>query len=185
MDIIADDKTIVQMLIKPDLRETGFKMLTHKYGQRLYWHIRRIVVSHNDAEDVLQNTFIKIFSNISTFRGDCELLSWIYKIATNEALHLLRSHTRFFQSIDTLNYSLSEQLITETDLPPNAPEVLLQQALLKLPTQQRIAFNMRYFDNLPYEQIAEITGKNIGTLKTNYHYAVEKIATYITENSAL
>jgi len=174
---------LLQMLTDPARREQGFRLLTKTYGEMLYWHIRRIVVSHDDAEDALQETFIKIYSGIDSFKGDGQLTSWIYRIATNESLNLLRRHTHFFQSIDSLSPTLVSRLQAETSLDAGAAEVLFQKALLTLPTQQRIAFNLRYYDELSYDEIAHITGKSTGTLKANYHYAVEKIKNYITKHS--
>jgi len=167
------------MLSDPDQRERGFRLLMQQYGRALYWHIRRIVVSHDDAEDALQEASIKIFSHISSFKGDGQLSTWLYRIATNEALQQLRRQTRLFQSIDDLGDQLAGKLESETPLDANATEVLFQKALLTLPTQQRIAFNLRYYDELSYDEIARITGKNINTLKVNYHHAAEKIKKYI------
>lgn len=174
---------LLQMLVSKDKREQGFRLLTQQYGQTLYWHIRRIVVAHEDAEDALQETFIKIYAGIDSYRGEGQILSWMYRIATNEALTLLRRQTHFFQSIDSLGNTLTERLQAETPLDGDAVEVLFQKALLTLPTQQRIAFNLRYYDELSYEEIARITGKSVGTLKANYHYAVEKVKNYINKYS--
>lgn len=179
----ATQEQLRQMLASPQERERGFRLLTKQYGETLYWHIRRIVVSHDDAEDALQETFIKIFSSINSFKGEGQLSSWMYRIATNEALNLLRRQTHFFQSIDSLAPTLTSRLQAETSLDSNAAEVLFQKALLTLPTQQRIAFNLRYYDELSYDEIARITGKSAGTLKANYHYAVEKVKNYIKTHS--
>ncbi len=179
----ATQEQLHQMLASPQERERGFRLLTKQYGETLYWHIRRIVVSHDDAEDALQETFIKIFSSIDSFKGEGQLSSWMYRIATNEALNLLRRQTHFFQSIDSLAPTLTSRLQAETSLDSNAAEVLFQKALLTLPTQQRIAFNLRYYDELSYDEIARITGKSAGTLKANYHYAVEKVKNYIKTHS--
>jgi RNA polymerase sigma-70 factor (ECF subfamily) len=179
----ATQEQLRQMLASPQERERGFRLLTKQYGETLYWHIRRIVVSHDDAEDALQETFIKIFSSIDSFKGEGQLSSWMYRIATNEALNLLRRQTHFFQSIDSLAPTLTSRLQAETSLDSNAAEVLFQKALLTLPTQQRIAFNLRYYDELSYDEIARITGKSAGTLKANYHYAVEKVKNYIKTHS--
>ena len=171
------------MLMDPARREQGFRLLTKRYGETLYWHIRRIVVSHDDAEDALQETFIKVYSNLESFKGDGQFSSWMYRIATNEALTLLRKQTRIFQSLDSLSDVLAGKLEAETSLDSGAAEVLFQKALLTLPTQQRIAFNLRYYDELSYDEIARITGKSTGTLKANYHYAVEKVKSYINKYS--
>ena len=172
------------MLSDPERRNEAFRLLMRQYGRALYWHIRRMVVSHDDAEDALQETSIKILSGIDRFRDDGDLMAWIYRIATNEALQQLRRQTKLFQSIDSLGDSLGEKLEAESALDPDAAEVIFQKALLTLPTQQRIVFNLRYYDELSYDEIAAITGKNVGTLKTNYHYATERIKQYIKDHSS-
>lgn len=157
-------------------------IVTRQYGSRLYWHIRRLVVSHHDAEDALQETFIKIFTKADTFKGD-SLEAWCYKIATNEALMTLRRRTHAFQSLDSLNGELANLVVTESAPDADHSAVLFQQAIMQLSTQQRIAFNLRYYDELPYDQISAITGKSEGSLRTNYHYAVEKIKEYLKEHA--
>lgn len=180
--IIDDDKTIVQMLEKPDMQSMGFRWLMQKYGQRLYWHIRRIVISHVEAEKAFQKTCMKIYSEISSLSVNYELLTYIYRIATNEALRLLRKQTKCFSSVDSLRDELKNVLITESEMQPDRPEMLLQQALLQHPTWQRIAFSMRYFDNLTYEQIAIVLGKNVAMVETNYHKVEGIVKAYITKN---
>ena len=178
------DDELYSLLKDPQTKEKGFKALLAQYGRVLYWHIRRIVIGHDDAEDAVQETSINIWKGIDEFHGNAEQLkSWIYRIATNESLQVLRKRTTFFQSIDDLGDTLMEELITENPLNTETTERLFQEALLKLPIQQRIAFNLRYYDDMPYEQIAEITGKKVGTLKTNYHYAVDKIKSYLREQA--
>lgn len=171
------------MLLDPAQRDEGFRRLMAKYGDRLYWHIRRIVVGHDDAEDVLQETCIKILSAIDTLRSSDRLITWIYSIATRESLRHLHRQTRLFQSIDALRPTLTGKLETENPMDEQAVEMTFQKALLTLPTQQRIAFNMRYYDDMSYEEIAAVTGKSIGTLKTNYHYATEKIKKFVKDHS--
>ena len=159
-------------------------LATDRYGKQLYWHIRRLVVSHDDAEDALQETFIKIFTKASSFRGDEDsLLSWFYQIATREALMCLRRRTHAFQSLDSLSGELSDLVVTESAPDADRSAVLFQQAILQLSTQQRVAFNLRYYDELPYDQISAITGKSEGSLRTNYHYAVDKIKEYLKEHT--
>ena len=182
MALDTTHEKLLEMLANPDTREDGFRQLMKQYGHALYWHIRRIVVGHDDAEDALQETCIKVFDKIGSFKGEGELKSWLYRIATNEALQQLRRHTHLFQSIDSLSDKLTEQLEAEIPLDGNVTEVVFQKALLTLPTQQRIAFNLRYYDELSYDEIAAITGKSVNSLKTNYHYAVERIKNYIKEN---
>ena len=157
---------------------------SRQYGSRLYWHIRRLVVSHDDAEDALQETFIKVFTKASSFRGDDEnLKAWFYQIATREALMTLRRRTHAFQSLDSLSEELSELVVTESAPDADRSAVLFQQAIQQLSTQQQIAFNLRYYDELPYDQISAITGKSEGSLRTNYHYAVDKIKEYLKEHA--
>ncbi|MEG2219281.1 MAG: sigma-70 family RNA polymerase sigma factor [Muribaculaceae bacterium] len=180
---ICDNDTLVAMLRSDETRERGFRILIKQYSDTLYWHIRRIVVSHEDAEDVMQETIINIYKNIDKFQGKSSLATWIYRIATNEAIRLLQSHCKLFQSVDTLSESLCNSLSTENEIDEKAIKIVFQKAILQLPLQQRLAFNMRYYDEMPYEQIAQITGKNINTLKTNYHFAVEKIKKYIKDYS--
>ncbi len=179
----TDDNSLHQMLRGSSQREEGFRMLLKQYGHVLYWHIRRIVVGHDDAEDVLQETCIKVLNSIHSYRSDGSLATWLYRIATNEALQHLRRQTHMFQHIDSLSDTLVEKLQAETPLDGNELEVLFQKALLTLPTQQRIAFNLRYYDELSYEEIARITGKTVQTLKTNYHYATQKVKNYIKEHT--
>ena len=183
MVTITEDSALQQMLHDPGRRDEGFRTLMRQYGQRLYWHIRRIVVGHDDAEDVLQETCIKILDKIGTFKGDGPLMMWLYRIATNEALQHLRRQTSLFQSIDSMGETLARKLQAESALDGNELATLFQKALLTLPTQQRIAFNLRYYDELSYEEISRITGKSVGTLKTNYHYATQKVKDYIQEHS--
>ncbi len=183
MEQVTEQEALLQMLKDPQQREKGFRQLTKQYGESLYWHIRRIVVGHDDAEDALQETFIKVLGSISQFRGDGKLTTWLYSIATREALTLLRRKTHIFQSIDDLAPTLQSQMIAETPMNSDDVEVTFQQALLTLPTQQRIAFNLRYYDEMSYEEIAHITGKNANTLKVNYHLATEKIKTYIKKHT--
>ena len=179
----TDDNLLQQMLSDPLRREEGFRILMRQYGRTIYWHIRRIVVGNEDAEDVFQETCIKVLGSISSYRGDGTLSTWLYRVATNEALQHLRRQTHLFHSIDSLGDTLSEKLRADTTLQDDEAATLFQNALLTLPTQQRIAFNLRYYDELSYEEIARITGKTVNTLKTNYHYATEKVKTYIKEHS--
>ena len=156
----------------------AFDRLIEQYGDRLYWHIRRVVVNHEDAEDVLQETFAKAYTSIADFRGDSEssLIAWLYRIATNVAINVLRRRKKWaFSSLDSVRGDLLATFEHEID--PSADEIVvrLQKAILALPTKQRLVFNMRYYDELSFEQISQATGDSISTLKTNYHYAVKKV----------
>ncbi len=169
----------------PPIGETErlFRWITQQYGKPLYWHIRRIVVGHDDAEDVLQEAFISIFTHLRQLNNPANMKPWLYRIATNEALQHLRRQTRLFQSIDSLSQPLTEKLHAETALDADAAEALFHEALLQLPTMQRISFNLRYYDEMDYAEISAVTGKSINTLKTNYHYATQRIRKYINEHT--
>ena len=156
----------------------AFDRLIEQYGDRLYWHIRRVVVNHEDAEDVLQETFAKAYTSIADFRGDSEssLTAWLYRIATNIAINVLRRRKKWaLASLDSVRGDLLATFEHEID--PSADEIVvrLQKAILALPTKQRLVFNMRYYDELSFEQISQATGDSVSTLKTNYHYAVKKV----------
>lgn len=155
--------------------------LIERYQQPLYWHIRRMVVSHEDAQDVLQNTFIQVHLHLSELRDPAQERAWIYRIATNEALLWLRNKKEFLSLEDEDAGPLLRSLATDPYV-ENSDRlvVLMQEAVLRLPTMQRTVFNLRYYDELPYEEIASITGSSISAAKTNYHYAKERISNYVT-----
>lgn len=156
----------------------AFDRLIEQYGDRLYWHIRRVVVQHEEAEDVLQETFARAFTSIDDFRGDNEssLMAWLYRIATNLSINALRKRKRWaLASIDSIRNDLMATFEQEIDHSADEIVVRLQKAVLALPTKQRLVFNMRYYDELSFEQISTATGQSVSTLKTNYHYAVKKI----------
>ena len=180
---MIDEKALISQLRDADYRDEAFGTLLKAYGDRLYWHIRRIVVSHDDAEDVMQETALKILTGIDSYRGESKLATWLYRIATNEALLHLRRECHIFQSIDSLGEVLAERVEAEADVDADRASVLFQQAIALLPTQQRLAFNLRYYDEMPYDEMAQVTGKSVGSLKTNYHLAVERIKRYVKENS--
>ena len=171
------EKTDLIAQIKSKSVET-FDQLIEQYGDRLYWHIRRIVVQHEEAEDVMQETFTRAFLSIGDFRGETEssLTAWLYRIATNLAIRALQKRKRgIFSSLDSVRGDLLATF--EHEVEPSADEIVvrLQRVILSLPTKQRLVFNMRYYDELSFEQISQATGQSVSTLKTNYHYAVQKI----------
>ena len=156
----------------------AFDLLIEQYGERLYWHIRRVVVQHEEAEDVVQETFARAYTSIADFRGETEgsLTAWLYKIATNLAINALRKRKKWaFASLDSVRSDLLATFEHEVDSSADEIVVKLQKAILALPTKQRLVFNMRYYDELSFEQISQATGQSVSTLKTNYHYAVKKI----------
>jgi RNA polymerase sigma-70 factor (ECF subfamily) len=170
------DKELVQLFQEGDNPNYAFNLIVRKYRERLYWHIRKIVISHDDTDDVLQNTFVKAWSALSDFRGDSQLFTWLYRIATNESLSFLKSkRTKLFLPLVDVENQLKNKLEESPYFNGNELQKKLQQAILKLPKKQRLVFNMRYFDELKYEDISEILGTSVGALKASYHHAVKKI----------
>lgn len=163
--------------------EEGFRMLVDQFQQPMYWHIRRMVVSHEDAEDVLQETFIRIFRYIGDFRSESSLSTWIYRIVTNECIRFLNKKKEEILSSEEMQEDLLNKLMASEYVDyENEMEVKFQQAVLRLPEKQRVVFNLRYYDELSYEEISKITDSKVETLKANYHFAKEKIKEYMTNN---
>lgn len=157
-------------------------MLVRGYQQRVYWHVRKMVIDHDDADDLTQEVFIKIHRYIDTFREDAQLFTWIYRIATNECLTFLdKKKRRFFLPIGDVEGELTQKLDTSPQISGDEIQLKLQKALLKLPDKQRIVFNMKYFEDLSYEEISEITTTSVGALKASYHHAVKKIEEFLTQ----
>ena len=162
--------------------ENGFRLLMETFQQPIYWHIRRMVVSHDDAEDVLQETFIKVFRHLTNFRAESSLATWIYRIATNECLRFLNNRKEMTLSTEEVQEELLNKLMASEFVDyDNEMMVKFQKAILTLPEKQRIVFNLRYYDDLSYEEISQITGSKVETLKANYHFAKEKIKDYMTK----
>ncbi len=162
---------------------SAFTLLVKKYQEKIYWHIRKILLNHNDADDITQNTFIKIFKNLKNFRHESELYTWIYRIATNEALTFLKQKRKrgLFTTIE-IEEELINNLKSDDYFDGNELQLKLQKALLKLPKKQRLVFNMKYFDDMKYEDISKILKTSIGSLKASYHHAVKKIENLLDEN---
>jgi len=158
-------------------------MIVCKYQERLYWHIRKMVISHDDADDVLQNTFIKAFEALDRFREDASLFTWLYRIATNESLTFLKKKkNRYFLPLgDNLN-QLEQTLESDAYCDGEEIQMKLQKAILRLPAKQRLVFNMKYFDELKYEEISEILKTSVGALKASYHHALKKLDKYLAED---
>lgn len=176
-----NDKDIISIMAKDP--EKGFRLLMAKYKETVYWHIRRLVASHADAQDATQETFVRIFRSFSQFKGECTFTSWVYRIATNEALRLLsRLHDGRF-SLDSTNEELNKMVADDYVDYSDLETVRLQQAILALPTKQQLAFNLRYYNELGYDEIAEITDSTPESVKSNYHIAKEKIIKYMNLNN--
>ncbi|MBK6839441.1 MAG: sigma-70 family RNA polymerase sigma factor [Bacteroidetes bacterium] len=177
------DIDLLRQFREESTRHYAFNMLVRKYQQRLYWHIRRIVIDHEDANDIIQNVFIKVWKSLINFREDSQLYTWLYRIATNESLTFLNQKKRRFAiPFSDVEHELSNSLSSDTYFSGEKIQLKLQQAVLKLPTQQRIVFNMKYYDGMKYEEISAILGVSVGGLKASYHHVVKKIEKYLTGN---
>lgn len=153
------------------------------YRERLYWHIRRMVLVHEDADDVLQNTFVKIYRGILQFEGKSKLYTWLYRIATNEAITHLQSRARHATaSLDDASGQLANRLYADAWFDGDATQQRLQYAIAQLPDKQRIVFNLRYYDEMPYEEMATLLDTSVGALKASFHHAVKKVESYFREN---
>ena len=176
------DAELLALFREGDNARYAFDMMVRTYGERLYWHIRKMVVSHDDANDILQNCLIKAWNGLSNFRGASKLYTWLYRIAANETITFLKKHRTYrFQSLSKVNRQLSESLSADPLFNGDALQLQLQKAILNLPNRQRQVFIMRYFDELKYEEISEILGTSVGALKASYHHAVEKIEEYMKQ----
>jgi RNA polymerase sigma-70 factor (ECF subfamily) len=178
-----EDKDLLDRIRNPESRNVGFNMLVQKYQRKVYWHIRKMVISHEEADDLTQDVFIKIHKHIINFREDSQLYTWIYRIATNECLNYLkRKKLRFFLPIGDLQGELEAKLVSSSYVSGDEVQLRLQKALLTLPDKQRLVFNMKYFDDLSYDEIADITGTSVGALKASYHLAVKKIEDHLKKD---
>ncbi len=174
------EETLVRELKQKETQAKAFEVLINTYKERLYWHIRRIVLDHDDADDVLQNTFIKVFRNIEKFKGESKLYSWMYRIGTNEALSFLKSKSRKLGvSSDELIERKAENLQADVYFEGDTIQLKLQQAIARLPEKQKLVFNMKYYEEMKYEEIAEILDTSVGGLKASYHLATKKIEAFL------
>ncbi|MCK9640858.1 MAG: RNA polymerase sigma factor [Prolixibacteraceae bacterium] len=178
----TDDASIVAMLKDPAQKDKGFILLMNLYKEPIYWHIRRLVVSHEDAEDILQETFIKVYRHSGSFRGDSKIFTWLYRISTNECSYHLKKRKNVIKRTGQINGEVSGEL-SGNDM-ENSKEILVkfQLAIQELPRKQKIVFNLRYYDELSYEEISKVMGSSISSLKTNYHLASEKIKKYLIDH---
>jgi len=173
---LEEQTLLVHALQNSATQEAGFKTLIKEYQQPLYWHIRKIVFDHEDADDVLQNTYIKVFKNIKSFRGESKLFSWMYRIATNEALTFIKQKSRKLGlSLNEFNEKQVNQLEADVYFEGDAIALKLQLAVANLPEKQRLVFNLKYYEELKYDEISEILETSVGALKASYHHAVKKI----------
>jgi len=182
---MTDDQQILDSLNDSSTRELAFRHLISKYKERLYWHIRKMVLNHDDADDVLQNTFIKIWNGIDSFRAESGLYTWLYRIATNESITFLNQRKRKMMSSlsDEKNY-LIDNLESDSYFDGDKWQMLLQKAIATLPEKQRLVFNMKYFDEIKYEDMSKILDTSVGALKASYHHAVKKVEEYVKSNES-
>ena len=174
---------LLQQLKSDKSKEQAFKELVTLYKERLYWHIRHIVKSHDDADDVLQNTFIKVFKSINNFKGDSKIYSWMYRIATNEAItHINKNAKRLQINNEETQQHAINSLTADVYFEGDAIQLKLQQAIARLPQKQQLVFNMKYFQDIKYKDMSEILETSEGALKASYHIAVKKIEGYLTSD---
>ena len=174
-----NEKEITENLRDESLRAAAFSAIVNRYSQQIYWHIRRMVLSHDDANDLVQNTFIKAWTSIDNFRGDSKISTWLYRIAINETLNFLGKNKNNIVSINSPEGAIAEQLESDIHFNGERADALLQEAIHRLPEKQRLAFNMKYYEEMKYEEMSEILGTSVGALKASYHIAVKKIEDYI------
>jgi RNA polymerase sigma factor (sigma-70 family) len=177
---LTDEITFIAELKNGKTKEKAFRILISKYKERLYWHIRKIVISHDDADDVLQNTFIKIFKNIDKFNEQSKLYSWMYRIATNESITFINKRAKE-RNLDISDYheQLASTLESDVHFSGDEIQLILQKAIATLPQKQQLVFNMKYFDEIKYNEMSEILETSVGALKASYFHAVKKIENYI------
>jgi RNA polymerase sigma-70 factor (ECF subfamily) len=177
------DQEIINKILDPKTKHYGFNVLVKTYQEKIYWLIRRMVIDHDDSNDLSQEVFVKIWRNISKFKGDSKLYTWIFRIATNEALtHLRKKKRRFFIPIIDVENELASNLESDNYYTGDDIQLKLQKAILTLPEKQRLVFNMKYFEDMKYKDMSEVLDISIGGLKAQYHHAVKKIEKILKED---
>lgn len=177
-----DEHIIIEQLRDPATQRAAFETIVKQYSEQLYWQIRRMVLSHDDANDLLQNTFIKAWMNIEYFRGDAKMSTWLYRIALNECLTFMSRRSQTLP-LDEMAETKAEELVADQYFTGDEVQLLLQKALLTLPDKQRMVFNLRYFDEMSYDEMSQIFGTTVGALKSSYHIAVKKVEDYVKRHS--
>lgn len=180
---MQEEKEFIEKLLNPKTQNKAFEQLLQNYQRPLYNHIRNIVLNHDDADDVMQNTFVKVFQYLKNFKGESKLFSWMYRIATNEALTFLNQKAKKYNvtSVELQNKTI-DNLKADIYFDGNEIQIKLQKAIVLLPEKQQLVFKMKYFDELKYEEISDILGTSVGALKASYHHAVKKIESFVTNN---
>ena len=178
-----EEKDFIQKLLNPKTQNEAFQILLSQYQKPLYHHIRNIVLNHDDTDDVLQNTFIKVFQHLKGFKGDSKLFSWMYRIATNEAITFINQKAkRNGTTSEALQSKIVENLKSDSFFDGTEIQIKLQKAIVTLPEKQQLVFKMKYFEEMKYEDMSEILGTSVGALKASYHHAVKKIENYVNSN---
>lgn len=176
----VEDSFIIEKFSNSESRDEAFTLLLKKYQPKVYWHIRRIVINHDDADDIVQDVFIKVWKNLSNFRQDSQLYTWIYRIATNECITFLnKKRQKQSLSFEELSEKLCDSLNDDNYFTGDEIQKKLQQAIILLPEKQKLVFNMKYYDDLKFQEISDILGTSVGALKASYHLAVKKIESYL------
>ncbi len=178
-----EEMEIKRLLLENKQIELGFEKAYRLYGVRLYWHVRKLVLVHSDADDVIQNTWIKVYKNIAKFNWDASLYTWLYRIATNEALNFLKKKRTRFGNEANYQKDLKSRMYSDPNFDESQATRMLEAAIEQLSDKERLVFNLRYYDEMPYEQIAELTDGSVSTLKVQFHNAKKKI-TNIIQNTA-
>jgi len=177
------DNEIIDLLFNKNKPQIAFNAIIGKYKKPIYWHIRRMVISHEDADDITQDTFIKVWRHLNTFKNESKLFTWIYRIATNETISFLNKKRKFFIfSFHNVETQLANTLKDDNFFKGDAVELKFQKAILSLPQKQRLVFNMKYYDDIKYEEMSDVLNTSVGALKASYHIAVKKIEKYINDN---
>lgn len=179
---LSDDE-LIQMFHEPASQNKAFDLLVRKYQEQLYWVVRRLVIDHDDSNDIIQNVFIKVWNNLGTFREDSKLYTWLYRITVNESLGFLNSkRMRIFVPLGDVENMLNQKLSDDNFFKGDEIQLMLQKAIISLPEKQRIVFNLRYYNEMPYEQMSKVLGTSVGALKASYHLAMKKVEKSLTGN---
>ncbi len=177
------DNELIELFRDADKKHYAFNLLVRKYQEKIYYFVRRMVINHDDADDVVQNIFIKVWNNLDTFREDSKLFTWLYRIAMNESLSFLKSRKlRSYMSLNSYEAEMVKSLHDDNYYDGNEIQKRLREAIIKLPKKQQLVFNMRYYEDMSYAEISEILGTSVGALKASYHFAVKKIELSVTSD---
>ena len=176
-----NEENIIAQLKDESRRVDAFSVIVQEHSKSIYWHIRRLVLTHEDTNDIVQNTFIKAWTNIGSFQGKSKISTWLYRIAINEALTFLNRNQSTLISLDSPEGTIAEQLEGDTYFSGSKAEATLQEAIARLPDKQRIVFNLKYYDEMKYEEMSQLLNTSVGALKASYHIAVKKIEEYLSQ----